>query len=166
MIKCFGSLCILWAGVWSWLEHGRYCRRQLQTMQLFAATLERMGTEIQFRRLPLPRILKQLCESAGNQTVSAFYESVLEQLRRGVLFQAAWKLPVQRLPMSSALKLHIGELGGALTGDEQTACCQLAQVRQEIWKEIAQLRQQLPDVQKRWGAISLSGALFLIILLM
>ena len=140
MVKLLGAACVLGAAVWAWRRGAKERRRELDTLADLIVLLDRMEGEIRLRRTSLPRLLASLGLDRGPE-VRRFCAAVAASLERAA------------------------PLGELLQGDEESICKGISLTSHRLAKSLEEARDSRAEREKRAGALWLSGAALLVILL-
>ena len=165
MIKLFGAVCVLGAAVWAWRREAGERRRKLDTLADLIALLDRMEGEIRLRRTSMPRLMETLGQDRGKE-VRRFCAAVAASLSRGTPLGTSWRTAAEALPLSPEDRTAVISLEDSLQGDEEHICKGILLIRKKLEKDLEAARDRRPEAEKRSGALWLSGAALLVILLM
>ena len=150
------------AAVWLLHRMSGEKKRQWLALEELTSVLDFMGDEIRVNRTPMYRLLQR--GAVGRcPDVAAFLNAVRENSASSGLAEA-WKQAAEELPVTEEVRL-LAELGHCLTGDEERACRGLAAVSAQLRGELQRQRKAAAEEDRRKTALCLSGAAFLIILL-
>lgn len=163
MLKVAGVFCVMGAAVWLLHRLSGERKRQWLVLEELASVLDFMGDEIRVNQTPMYRLLQRA--AAGRcPDVAAFLNAARENSAVNGLAEA-WRQAAGNLPvMGTELRL-LSELGHSLTGDEERVCRGLTAVSTQLQAELQRQRKTAAEVDRRKTALCLSGAAFVIILL-
>ena len=157
MLKLLGAACVLGAGGWAWRRGAAERRRELDTLADVIALLGRMEEEIRLRRTSLPR-------DRGPE-VRRFCAAVAASLERAAPLGESWRSAAEDLPLGAADRSALAALGELLQGDEESICKGISLTSHRLAKSLEEARDSRAEREKRAGALWLSGAALLVILL-
>ena len=163
MLKLLGAACVLGAGGWAWRRGAAERRRELDTLADVIALLGRMEEEIRLRRTSLPRLLASLGRDRGPE-VRRFCAAVAASLERAAPLGESWRSAAEDLPLGAADRSALAALG-LLQGDEESICKGISLTSHRLAKSLEEARDSRAEREKRAGALWLSGAALLVILL-
>lgn len=164
MLKLLGAACVLGAGGWAWRRGAAERRRELDTLADVIALLGRMEEEIRLRRTSLPRLLASLGRDRGPE-VRRFCAAVAASLERAAPLGESWRSAAEDLPLGAADRSALSALGELLQGDEESICKGISLTSHRLAKILEEARDSRAEREKRAGALWLSGAALLVILL-
>ena len=164
MVKLLGAVCILGAGGWVWRRGAAERRRSLDALADVIALLERMGQEIRLRRTGLPRLLEALSRGRTAE-VRGFCGAVAAAMDRDAPLGESWRSAAEDLPLDPEERRALASLGEALQGDEESVCKAISLTNQSLRKSLEEARNRRAERERRAGALWLSGAALLVILL-
>ena len=163
MLKLLGAACVLGAGGWAWRRGAAERRRELDTLADVIALLGRME-EIRLLRTSLPRLLASLGRDRGPE-VRRFCAAVAASLERAAPLGESWRSAAEDLPLGAADRSALAALGELLQGDEESICKGILLTSHRLAKILEEARDSRAEREKRAGALWLSGAALLVILL-
>ena len=124
-----------------------------------AQALSAMETGIRWQRRPMPQLLAQL---AQRPVCGTYFDAVREMLQSDMPLQIAWNRTFSRIPdAETAEVLRRMELGG----DETRLLTQLEDARQALTTLAARWAREDAQDRRVAGALALSAAGLLVILL-
>ena len=164
MVKLLGAACVLGAAVWAWRRGAKERRRKLDTLADLIVLLDRMEGEIRLRRTSLPRLLADLGRDRGPE-VRGFCAAVSAALARGAPLGESWRSAAEALPLPPEDRQALAAMGDGLQGDEGNICKVMLLTGRLLRKDLEAARDRRPETEKRSGALWLSGAALLVILL-
>ena len=164
MLKLLGAVCIFGAAGWAWRRGTAERKRELDTLADLMALLGRMDSEIRLRRTSLPRLLADLGRGRGPE-VRRFCLSVAAALTRDAPLGESWRSAGESLPLDGEARPAVTALGDSLQGDEENVCKAILLTRKILGKRLEEARAGRAEREKRSGALWLSGAALLVILL-
>ena len=162
MLKLLGAACIFAAAGWAWRRGTAERKRELDTLADLTALLGRMDSEIRLRRTSLPRLLGDL---GRGPEVRRFCISVAAALARDAPLGESWRAAAADLPLGTGERAAVAALGDLLQGDEENICKGIQLTGNLLEKRLAAARDRRQETEKRSGALWLSGAALLVILL-
>ena len=164
MVKLLGAGCILGAAVWAWRRAARERKRKLDMLADLIRLLERMEEEMDLRRTSLPRLLEELGRGRGPE-VRRFCTAVASSLEQGAPLGESWWSAGEALPLDGEARSAVTALGGSLQGNEGNVCKAILLTRKILGKHLEEAQAGRAEREKRSGALWLSGAALLVILL-
>ena len=164
MLKLLGAVCIFGAAGWAWRRGTAERKRELDTLADLMALLGRMDSEIRLRRTSLPRLLADLGRGRGPE-VRRFCVCVAAALARDAPLGESWRSAASDLPLGAEERAAVAALGDLLQGDEADICKGIQLTSKLLEKRLAAARDRRQETEKQSGALWLSGAALLVILL-
>ena len=161
VLKLAGGFCIMGAAVWLLGQMRMEQKRRLMVLQELVSVLEFMGDEIRMNRTPMPVLLRRAIEGRCDEVAN--FLAAVRSGSRGLTED--WRKGAERLSIPETEKRMLADLGQSLTGDEEQACRGLALVCAHLRKELQRQLDAAVEALKRKTALCLSGAAFVIILL-
>ena len=164
MSRLAGSICILGGGLWlRWLclQERRRRRAVLSGLLFF---LRRLTEEIRMSRTALPVLLQELAKEAGAD-IGTFLACVTAGLEGGETLQRSWEGAEGTLAVTDSVAVILDELGKSLRGDEEAVRKAISAAEQKLARELETMDAAQKLEERQLTAISLSGAMLLIILL-
>ena len=161
VLKLAGGFCVMGAAVWLLGRMQTEQKRRLIVLEELVSVLEFMGDEIRMNRTPMPVLLLRAAAGRCDEVVN-FLDAA--RSNRGGLAED-WRLAAVNLTLPETEKRMLAELGRSLTGDEERACRGLALISTHLRNELRRQREAAAESRKRKTALCLSGAAFVIILL-
>lgn len=162
--KLLGSLCILLAGGWGWMQERKVRRRRLQVISALAAALAEMSERVRQERMPLPALLERM-QAHGTPESRLFFREVAEAVRSGERVQEAWISGVETLPLEEGDRMALQEAGTALSGDAEQVCRAFVRAEERLRQSLEQARELRPEQERRAMALWLSAAALTVIVL-
>ena len=157
--KLAGAALIVAGAVWCCAARRRRQRQRLTLAQALAQALSAMETGIRWQRQPMPQLLAQL---AQRPMCGTYFDTVREMLQSDMPLQIAWNRTFSRIPdAETAEVLRRMELGG----DETRLLTQLEDARQALTTLAARWAREDAQDRRVAGALALSAAGLLVILL-
>lgn len=157
--KLAGAALIVAGAVWCCAARRRRQRQRLTLAQALAQALSAMETGIRWQRRPMPQLLAQL---AQRPVYGLYFDAVREMLQSDMPLQIAWNRTFSRIPdAETAEVLRRMELGG----DETRLLTQLEDARQALTTLAARWAREDAQDRRVTGALALSAAGLLVILL-
>ena len=157
--KLAGAALIVAGAVWCCAARRRRQRQRLTLAQALAQALSAMETGIRWQRRPMPQLLAQL---AQRPVCGLYFDAVREMLQSDMTLQIAWNRAFSRIPdAETAEVLRRMELGG----DETRLLTQLEDARQALTALAARWAREDAQDRRVAGALALSAAGLLVILL-
>ena len=157
--KLAGAALIVAGAVWCCAARRRRQRQRLTLAQALAQALSAMETGIRWQRRPMPQLLAQL---AQRPVCGLYFDAVREMLQSDMPLQIAWNRTFSRIPdAETAEVLRRMELGG----DETRLLTQLEDARQALTTLAARWAREDAQDRRVTGALALSAAGLLVILL-
>ena len=150
--KLAGAALIVAGAVWCCAARRRRQRQRLTLAQALAQALSAMETGIRWQRRPMPQLLAQL---AQRPVCGTYFDAVREMLQSDMPLQIAWNRTFSRIPLRRM------ELGG----DETRLLTQLEDARQALTTLAARWAREDAQDRRVAGALALSAAGLLVILL-
>ena len=153
--KLAGAALIVAGAVWCCAARRRRQRQRLTLAQALSA----METGIRWQRRPMPQLLAQL---AQRPVCGLYFDAMWEMLQSNIPLQSAWNRAFSRIPdAETAEVLRRMELGG----DETRLLTQLEDARQALTALAARWAREDAQDRRVAGALALSAAGLLVILL-
>ena len=160
--KLAGAALIVAGAVWCCAARRRRQRQRLTLAQALAQALSAMETGIRWQRRPMPQLLAQLAQLAQRPVCGTYFGAVREMLQSDIPLQIAWSRTFSRIPdAETAEVLRRMELGG----DETRLLTQLEDARQALTTLAARWAREDAQDRRVTGALALSAAGLLVILL-
>lgn len=157
--KLAGAALIVAGAVWCCAARHRRQRQRLTLAQALAQALSAMETGIRWQRRPMPQLLAQL---AQRPVCGLYFDAMWEMLQSNIPLQSAWNRAFSRIPdAETAEVLRRMELGG----DETRLLTQLEDARQALTALAARWAREDAQDRRVAGALALSAAGLLVILL-
>ena len=156
--KLLGAALILLGGALVCMNRSREQRREAALLGALAGVLERMETAVRWRKVSLPRLMEEM---AGVGECSAFFSSVLRELKRGTTLQNAWAVGTEELPASAGKILR----QVVWQGDEEHLTGQLRAAGENLRREREEQLERQRQGRALHRALVLGGAAMAVILL-
>ena len=159
-MKLLGGLLILCAAAECVIRERQQAARKRRLLGELLCALGDMESAVRFRRLSMPRILK---EQAERPACGAYFEKTLEYLESGTTLQNAWESAFGELP---GLRARETLTRLELSGDEQRVTENLHLCQERLGQVLAETERRDRDRSRVLAACALSGGGMLVILLL
>ena len=165
MVKLVGSCLILGGGGWLWWILQSQRRSQRETLRELSAFLRRMRDEIQLARTRLPDLMERLANACKTPDAARFFHAIAAAARAGESLELAWTQAADALPLPEQNKTALSAVAGYLKSKEDNLCNGINLVTNQLQRQLDEWDSRAAEESKRTSALCLSGAAFLVILL-
>lgn len=162
-MRAAGAVLILCGAIWGYLQFRRERMLTIALYRALASDLAVLKSEVCIRRRTLPAILSQeLTQGVGAAYLWIPFQTLLAQNQCSV--QEGWHTVLQALP--GQFRVHLAPLGALLAGGGAPLGQCLDEVREALLRDLHGEERHYADSLRLAGAICLSGACFLILILL